>query len=84
MDINQYKDLNIGNVFTLRYTETSDDVYSQSMTKDEFNTMQGWLDKSMESYRSDVLEEVAAEFDKMKVLGDTAQSFAAFVRGMKT
>lgn len=33
--------------------------------------------------RNDVLEEVAAEFDKMKVLGDTAASFAAFVRSMK-
>ena len=33
--------------------------------------------------RNEVLEEVAAEFDKMKSLGDTAASFAAFVRGMK-
>ena len=34
--------------------------------------------------RNDVLEEVAKEFDKMKVFGDTAQSFAIFVREMKT
>ena len=34
-------------------------------------------------YRNQVLEEVAVEFDKMKVLGDTAASFAAYVRGMK-
>jgi len=33
--------------------------------------------------RNDVLEEVAKEFDAMKSLGDTAASFAAFVRGMK-
>jgi len=33
--------------------------------------------------RNAVLEEVAAEFDKMKVFGDTAASFAIFVRGMK-
>ena len=33
--------------------------------------------------RNDVLEEVAIEFDKMKVFGDTAASFAIFVRGMK-
>ena len=32
--------------------------------------------------RNDVLEEVALEFDKMP-FGDTAHSFAAFVRGMK-
>ena len=34
-------------------------------------------------YRNDVLEEVALEFDKMKVFGDTAASFALFVRQMK-
>jgi hypothetical protein len=33
--------------------------------------------------RNTVLEEVAAEFDNMKVFGDTAASFAIFVRGMK-
>jgi hypothetical protein len=33
--------------------------------------------------RNDVLEEVAKEFDAMKSLGDTAASFAAYVRGMK-
>lgn len=34
--------------------------------------------------RNDVLEEVAKEFDKMKSLGDTAASFATFVRNMKS
>jgi hypothetical protein len=36
------------------------------------------------SQRNQVLEEVAKEFDKMKPFGDTAQSFACFVRNMKT
>lgn len=35
------------------------------------------------SQRNEVLEEVAKEFEKMKAFGDTAHSFAAFVRGMK-
>jgi adenosine/AMP kinase len=35
------------------------------------------------SQRNTVLEEVAKEFEKMKVFGDTAASFAVFVRGMK-
>lgn len=35
------------------------------------------------SQRNQVLEEVAKEFDKMTSLGDTAASFATFVRGMK-
>ena len=33
--------------------------------------------------RNDTLEEVAKEFDKMTSLGDTAASFAVFVRSMK-
>ena len=33
--------------------------------------------------RNETLEEVAREFEKMKVFGDTAQSFATFVRNMK-
>jgi len=33
--------------------------------------------------RNAVLEEVAHEFDRMLVFGDTAASFAVFVRGMK-
>lgn len=33
--------------------------------------------------RNEVLEEVAKEFDKMP-FGDTAQSFATFVRNMKS
>jgi len=33
--------------------------------------------------RNDVLEEVAKEFDAMKSFGDTAASFAVFVREMK-
>jgi hypothetical protein len=35
------------------------------------------------SQRNIVLEEVAKQFDAMKPFGDTAASFAAFVRGMK-
>jgi hypothetical protein len=34
--------------------------------------------------RNRTLEEVALEFDKMTVFGDTSASFAVFVRGMKT
>ena len=34
--------------------------------------------------RNDALEEVAKEFDKMKAFGNTAQSFASFVRDMKS
>jgi hypothetical protein len=36
-----------------------------------------------ELVRNQTLEEVAREIDKMKAFGDTAASFAAFVRGMK-
>ena len=36
------------------------------------------------SQRNQVLEEIAKEFDAMKIFGDTSASFAAFVRNMKT
>ena len=39
--------------------------------------------KELDPYRNIVLEEVAEEFEKMLALGDTAASFAAYVRGMK-
>jgi hypothetical protein len=36
-----------------------------------------------EKIRNDTLEEVAQQFDRMYAFGDTAQSFAQFVRDMK-
>jgi molybdopterin/thiamine biosynthesis adenylyltransferase len=36
------------------------------------------------AHRNEVLEEVAKEFDKMRSLGDTAASFACYVRNMKS
>ena len=62
---------------------------------DDIARAQGWRKRQiMESealtpqqfydrLRNDVLEEVAQEFDAMKGLGDTAASFAVFVRSMK-
>ena len=41
------------------------------------------LDPISNKIRNDALEEVAKEFDKMKPFGDTAQSFATYVRMMK-
>jgi len=38
---------------------------------------------NLNPYRNTVLEEVAVEFDKMRAFGDTAASFAVFVRAMK-
>jgi hypothetical protein len=60
-----------------------------------FEKAMGWRKRQMvtsqvdrnevyEKIRSDTLEEVAKEFDKMKAFGDTSQSFATFVRNMKT
>jgi hypothetical protein len=41
------------------------------------------LPEYLPTARNDVLEEVAKEFDAMKSFGDTAASFAVFVREMK-
>ena len=40
--------------------------------------------EQLQTARNDTLEEVAKEFEKMKNFGDTAQSFAIFVRIMKS
>ena len=55
------------------------DIHDTVKYKDAFPK-----DYVMPVNRNDVLEEVAKEFDKMKVFGDTAASFAIFVRRMKT
>jgi hypothetical protein len=41
------------------------------------------LDRDYTNIRNQVLEEVAKEFDKMQNGGDTAASFAIYVRNMK-
>jgi hypothetical protein len=45
--------------------------------------IQRQLDPITNKIRNDALEEVAKEFEAMKNGGDTAASFAAYVRGMK-
>ena len=45
--------------------------------------VQRQLDPITNKIRNDTLEEVALEFDKMRNGGDTTQSFAAYVRGLK-
>lgn len=51
--------------------------------KRQMVTTQVVRNEIFEKIRNDTLEEVAKEFDRMKAFGDTAQSFATFVRGMK-
>lgn len=46
---------------------------SQALTPQQF----------YDKLRNEVLEEIATEFDNMLSLGDTAASFAVFVRSMK-
>ena len=41
------------------------------------------LDRGATDIRNQTLEEVAKEIEKMTSLGDTAASFAVYVRGMK-
>lgn len=41
------------------------------------------LTREQTNIRNQVLEEVAKEFDKMTAFGDTAASFAVYVRNMK-
>lgn len=58
------------------------------MELNEYEKAMGWRKRQMvlqqlqDSVRNDTLEEVAKAFEQMP-FGDTAQSFATFVRGMK-
>ena len=67
------------------------------MTEPQLNVWEralGWRKRQMikaqvtnevtQKIRNDALEEVAREFDAMKNSGDTAASFAAYVRSLKT
>lgn len=67
------------------------------MTEPQLNVWEralGWRKRQMikgqitnevtQKIRNDALEEVAREFDAMKNSGNTAASFAAYVRGLKT
>jgi hypothetical protein len=67
------------------------------MTEPQLNVWEralGWRKRQMiraqvtnkvtQKIRNDALEEVAREFDAMKNSGDTAVSFAVYVRSLKT
>lgn len=59
------------------------------MELNEYEKAMGWRKRQMviyqleKSVRDDTLEEVAQAFERMP-FGDTAASFAIFVRGMKS
>jgi len=58
--------------------EDDDDIQDYINPKERM-----FADEFYKAARNQTLEEVAREFDKMKSLGDTAASFAAYVRNMK-
>ena len=61
-----------------------DDEFSRIEHENEMKSGQPYVFTYVSpSQRNVVLEEVAQEFDKMTSLGDTAASFAVFVRNMK-
>jgi hypothetical protein len=61
-----------------------DDEFSRIEHENEMKSGQPYVFTYVSpSQRNVVLEEVAQEFDKMTSLGDTAASFACFVRDMK-
>lgn len=46
----QFKELNIADVFTLRYERTAGGYYQQKYTPEEFDRMQEWLDRALGEY----------------------------------
>ena len=62
----------------------SDTLFNKDDFDNIFGTTTGYL-KPDPLVRNAVLEEVAQEFDAMRIaFGDTADSFATYVRDMKT
>jgi len=59
-------------------------IETQEALREEMRLANKYFDLAYDNFkRNQVLEEVSQEFDKLKNFGDTSQSFAAFVRGMK-
>lgn len=58
-------------------------VWEKAMGWRKRQMVKSQINEVSEKIRNDTLEEVAKEFDKMYALGDTAQSFAQYVRNMK-
>ena len=70
--------------FSKKFRSDDDDI--QDYVSSGWRKRQVAMDKEYNyerDIRNDTLEEVAKEFDKMKPFGDTAQSFATYVRMMK-
>jgi hypothetical protein len=67
-------------------TEKSLNIWEKAMGWRKRQMVESQLEGSLfvsRSQRNLVLEEVAKEFDKMTAFGDTAASFAIYVRSMK-
>ena len=58
-------------------------IWEKAMGWRKRQMVEAQLNEVSEKIRNDTLEEVALEFDKMRNGGDTTQSFAAYVRGLK-
>ena len=58
-------------------------VWEKAMGWRKRQMVKAQINEVSEKIRNDTLEEVAKEFDKMKSFGNTAQSFATYVRNMK-
>jgi len=58
-------------------------IWEKAMGWRKRQMVKAQINEVSEKIRNDTLDEVAKEFDKMKPFGDTAQSFATYVRMMK-
>jgi hypothetical protein len=58
-------------------------IWEKAMSWRKRQMVQADLSRDGINLRNQVLEEVAQEFDKMHAFGDTAASFAVYVRNMK-
>lgn len=58
-------------------------IWEKAMGWRKRQMVEAQINEVSEKIRNDTLEEVAKRFDRMYAFGDTAQSFATYVRDMK-
>jgi len=77
-------DCNQGRNCPVRQSSLSPNETSMGWRKRQMVKSQIKSNEVIDKIRNNTLEEVAIEFDKMKAFGTTADSFACFVRNMKS
>ena len=65
----EFKELNIAGIFTLRYHRTKEGNYQQTYTPAEFEQMQGWLSRALDECIQSKIKEALAQPEQERCVG---------------